>query len=437
MRCPSLLICAAILAFSSCSIAQNVQKNARTSLLNQRILKSAYVGISVYDPATGRYLYDHDAERYYTPASNTKLYSFYTGLSCLGDSTTGIQYLILDDTLYIRGTGDPSFLHPDFPVQPAFDFLREATLPVVFVNPPDENEIYGPGWSWDDYNADYQPERSAFPIYGNVAWFSVEHHRLKVTPSWFAAHGHLVRNARMRTRTFYVRRSPRDNTFHYNLRVSNDTDIQEVPFVVDDGATTAALLADTLHKTVLYEPDRPLPPDGWQNVHNVPLDSLFKHMMYRSDNFFAEQTDQMVSMKLFDTIGTARVIDYMLSGKLSDLPDKPKWVDGSGLSRFNLFTPRDMITVLGKLYRDFEPARIDSMLPTGGKGTLSGLYHDMSGSIFAKTGSLSHEVSLSGYLITQKNRTLLFSILINHCVYPLSSARLAMQHFLHTVWEEN
>lgn len=437
MRRRLMLVGALLLAFANGITAQDIGKNARNSLLNQRILRNAYVGICVYDPANGKYLYTHDPDRYFAPASNTKLFSLYTGLSYLGDSTTGIQYLIADDTLFIRGTGDPSFLHPDFGVQPAFAFLQNTTLPIVLVNPTDKNEKFGPGWSLGDYNRSYQPERSAFPIYGNVAWFTVKGHRLQVMPEWFARHRHLYRSTRLRTRSFYVYRNAKSNVFHYNLRVYNDAHVQQVPFVIDGGATTAALLADTLHKPVRYEPARELATDGWTNVRNVPLDSLFKHMMYRSDNFFAEQTDQMVSMKLFDTISTTRIIDFMLDGKLNDLPDKPKWVDGSGLSRYNQFTPRDMIAVLNKLYQEFPPARVDSLLPTGGKGTLSSLYHDMSGSIFAKTGSLRQVVSLSGYLITQKGKTLFFSILINHCLYPLPSARLAMQHFLHTIWENN
>jgi D-alanyl-D-alanine carboxypeptidase/D-alanyl-D-alanine-endopeptidase (penicillin-binding protein 4) len=422
---------------SAAGATERIAENARTALLDQRALRGAHVGVCVYDPATGQYLYTHAADRYFTPASNTKLYTFYTGLTHLGDSTTGIQYRVENDTLYIRGTGDPSFLHPDFPHQPAFEFLRRTKLPIVMVNPPYENKVFGPGWSWEDYNEDYQPERSAFPIYGNVAWFTVKNHRIQVMPRYFAHRRRLVRSSRMKTRSFYVHRSAKENLFRYNLHVTNDSDPQQVPFMTHKGETAAKLLADTLHKPVRFEPRRRLSPGGWVTVHNVPVDSLFRHMMYRSDNFYAEQTDQMTSMKLFDTISTRRTIDYMLDGALKDLPDTPTWVDGSGLSRFNLFTPRDMISILDRLYQGFAPARIDSMLPTGGKGTLSSLYHDISGSIFAKTGSLSHEVSLSGYLITRSGRTLLFSILINQCVYPLSAARLAMQNFLHTVWENN
>lgn len=414
---------------------QSVQDIANSTLFNNRSLHSADIGICVYNPLHKEYLYQYNAVRYFTPASNTKLYTFYTGLSVLGDSTTGIQFQIRNDTMYIRGTGDPSLLHPDFKEQHVVQFLENTRLPIVFTNPADENEIFGPGWSWDDYNKEYQPERSAMPVYGNVARFTVENRHIHVVPEWFAGHGALRRNRRMRVYAFYVRREPGRNIFNYNIRLYHDSDPQQVPFIVRNGRTTAQLLAYAIHRPVIYRPGEDLPGDTWNNIRNVPLDSLFRNMLYRSDNFYAEQTLQMCSMKLFDTISTHRMIRYMLQNDLADLPNAPRWVDGCGLSRYNLFTPLDMVAVLNKLYEEFPHARIDSMLPTGGEGTLKDLYHDMRGYIFAKTGSLEHAATLSGYLTTQKGHTLIFSVLINNCISPLYDARHAVEGFLKKIWE--
>ncbi len=40
-----------------------------------------------------------------------------------------------------------------------------------------------------------------------------------------------------------------------------------------------------------------------------------------------------------------------MNGPLVDLPQKPSWVDGSGLSRFNLFSPTDFVSVLHQIER--------------------------------------------------------------------------------------
>ena len=103
-----------------------------------------------------------------------------------------------------------------------------------------------------------------------------------------------------------------------------------------------------------------------------------------------------------------------LNGPLADLPQKPSWVDGSGLSRFNLFTPQDFVSLLIKFKNEFGMDRMKRILPTGGKGTLKNYYHADSGYVFAKTGSLNGVICLSGYIYTIKNQLLEFSILVNN-----------------------
>jgi len=156
--------------------------------------------------------------------------------------------------------------------------------------------------------------------------------------------------------------------------------------------------------------------------------------MYHSDNFFAEQTLLMVSNELLGRMNDADVIDTLLKTDLKGLPQRPYWVDGSGLSRNDLFTPRDFVWLLNKMKDEFGLARLKGILPTGGKGTLSSYYKKDSGFIFAKTGSLSGVVALSGFLITKKDRLLIFSILINNNGYP--SVRRKMESFLEGIREK-
>lgn len=153
-------------------------------------------------------------------------------------------------------------------------------------------------------------------------------------------------------------------------------------------------------------------------------------MMQRSDNFFAEQVLLMVSNKKLAYMNDEKIIDTILGLDLKVLPQKPIWADGSGLSRYNLFSPKDFICLLNKMKNDFGFQRIKSILPTGGTGTLSAYYLQDSGFIYAKTGSLSNVSAISGYLITKKNKLLIFSILANNFVSTPTAMRRAFEKFL-------
>src|SRR5690606_8156377 len=102
-----------------------------------------------------------------------------------------------------------------------------------------------------------------------------------------------------------------------------------------------------------YFPDLPR-----QTLYGMETDSIIKPMMFRSDNLLAEQLMMAASSTLSDTLGIRRAIDYMLETHLADLVQKPSWVDGSGLSRLNLFTPNSIVQILGKLYRELPEERL-------------------------------------------------------------------------------
>jgi D-alanyl-D-alanine carboxypeptidase/D-alanyl-D-alanine-endopeptidase (penicillin-binding protein 4) len=155
--------------------------------------------------------------------------------------------------------------------------------------------------------------------------------------------------------------------------------------------------------------------------------------MYRSDNFFAEQTLLMSGARRLGVMDDERIIDTLLNTDLKDLPQRPQWVDGSGLSRYNLITPKDFVWLLNRMKNEFGMERMKSILPTGGAGTLSNYYKQDSGFIFAKTGSLSGVIALSGYLITEKNRLLIFSVLVNNHQGNAGAVRRDVEAFLQDI----
>ena len=163
-----------MLFLSSCSVSKKINKIARENLFNDSVLTDAHTGISVFDADANKFIYNYQANKYFVPASNTKIISLYAGMKYLPDSLVGLRYKETADTLFIVPSGDPSFLHPDFSSQPVFDFLKKQSKPIAITTNNWKAEALGEGWMWDDFNDAYMTERSSFPVYGNVIrWIQV------------------------------------------------------------------------------------------------------------------------------------------------------------------------------------------------------------------------------------------------------------------------
>ncbi|HSC40293.1 MAG TPA: D-alanyl-D-alanine carboxypeptidase, partial [Chitinophagaceae bacterium] len=167
----NLTYLAALAGLSSCSLQKKLDTAAKKDILNVADLQTAHIGITVYEPATNKTWYDYQGNKYFVPASNTKIFSCYAGMKYLGDSLPGIKYLETNNDLLLVPTGDPSLLHPDFKQHPVIDFLRSSNKNIFITDANWKDHPLGFGWAWDDYNSDYMAERSALPIYGNVIRF--------------------------------------------------------------------------------------------------------------------------------------------------------------------------------------------------------------------------------------------------------------------------
>ena len=128
-----------------------------------------------------------------------------------------------------------------------------------------------------------------------------------------------------------------------------------------------------------------------------------------------------------------RLSTIFLKLTCADLPQKPRWVDGSGLSRYNIFTPQSFVSILNKMRQEFPLERIKTIFPTAGEGTLTSYPKADSGYIFAKTGTLSGVVALSGFLYTRKKKLLIFSILVNNHRTAAPEVRKNIHAFLSVI----
>ena len=430
------LILIASIALFSCSTSKKIGRMAKNDVLENEVFVSAHTGISIYEPATGKYWFNYQGNKYFVPASNTKLPTCYAAMKYLGDSLTGIKYIETNDSLIVIAAGDPTFLHPDFPVQRAFDFLKNNDKPVSIKTSDWNDERWGSGWSWNDYSDDYAPERSAMPVYGNVLRLSGTLDNLEFLPGYFKKDVSINNDLDKNLYPGNVHRNMAENNF-FVTAANPSKHYTETPFTTSD-SLLASLLADTLRKAVsIHNADGYTKNINEKQLHSQPTDSMLRILMHRSDNFFAEQSLLMVSDKLLGVMNDDMIIDTLLKTDFKDLPQKPHWVDGSGLSHYNLFSPQDFVAILNKIKNEFGMDRIKSILATGGTGTIRSYYKADSGFIYAKTGTLSGVVALSGYLYTKKNKLLIFSVLVNNHRTSSTNIRRAVEKFIEEVRNKN
>jgi D-alanyl-D-alanine carboxypeptidase/D-alanyl-D-alanine-endopeptidase (penicillin-binding protein 4) len=228
---------------------------------------------------------------------------------------------------------------------------------------------------------------------------------------------------------FRIKREIFSNVFHQPHSTVPAGFNQVIPFKVSDDLVED-LLKQSI-KTFSGQIDYPKPAQI-QNWNSVSADTLYKRMLLPSDNFIAEQILLNIAASRGMEMNTAVVIDYVKKNFLSDLPDKAVWVDGSGLSRQNLFTPRSMVKLCEKIYDEIgDQNRLFDLLPQGGKtGTLKNLFKTDEPFVFAKTGSLSNNHNLSGYLITASGKTLIFSFMNNNFTRPTAEIRSEMEKLI-------
>jgi D-alanyl-D-alanine carboxypeptidase/D-alanyl-D-alanine-endopeptidase (penicillin-binding protein 4) len=427
LKCDSIIFCMVVL-FISCSPQKEIQRTTGKIFMADSTLQEAHAGVSIYDPEKKSWLYNYQADKYFIPASNIKIMSCYAGMKYLGNQLKGIEWIDLDSAILLYPTGDPTFLHPDYANQPVADFIRNATKPLYISDANWNTSALGHGWSWDDYSEYYMVERSAFPIYGNVTrWYKstsrkenpqFEGDTLDVFISSEPEVNWPITFAPPDPKGLFEISRTRDAN---RLTISEGKEVmaqKEVPFVTMGITTALELLKDTVHKDLVrMEAGSPVLKVAGQKgtkVYSQYTDSMLKPMMHRSDNFFAEQTLLMVGREITGKFNEDEAINRLLDSDLKDLPQRPRWVDGSGLSRYNLFSPKDFIWVLDKMKEEFGMDRIKAIFPSPGSGTLRSFKKEDASRIYAKTGTLTGVIALSGFVYTKKNHWLIFSILINN-----------------------
>lgn len=443
-----------MLVIQSCTVKKGlvIQDSLTRAIEQDSVLGKAWVGVSIYDADRDRYLFDYNSDKKFVPASNTKLLTTYASLKYLPDSIPGWYWQETADSLYLYPNGDPTFFHRDFEMQPLLSLIDQKRKPVVIaMDEQQQFRRFGAGWPWDYFQSPSVPERSQMPMYGNFARLELDKGRFSIVPSYFneqmevdpeAVNAAQNEDPASTKQGYVLSRTERDNQFRV---IASTRRTMARPFTHQtDPFLAFRLLEDTLRKThptisLSLAVNKARPDVGSEadlrTLFTAEKDRVLGIMMKRSDNFIAEQLLLMVGAELTGGLTDRGAITHLMQKDLADLPDQPSWADGSGLSRNNQFSPRFYVELLRQIENEFGTQRIRGILPHGNEGTLLGYYAGMEDQLFAKTGTLSGTAALSGYIVTDAGKNLVFSVLVNHHQNSAVAARRAIERFVRSVIE--
>ncbi|MDZ4746097.1 MAG: D-alanyl-D-alanine carboxypeptidase/D-alanyl-D-alanine-endopeptidase [bacterium] len=432
----------------------------------------ATLGISVVALETGEIIYQHDADKYFTPASTQKLFTTAAALTLLGADYTMRTSLYLDGkvksngefegNIIIRGGGDPSWSRP-FGRAPetmldawadVLDSLGIQSIKGNLIGDDDvfDDEAYAPGWSWDDLVYSYAAQVNGLAIMDNSVHLNIlplsgllDVPTIRVVPP--TDYVRVITALRSVDSSGVTSVSPqrdfRSNTIDLVGSISTKTPFDTLSSHVSIENPTmyfVSLFKDALVRKGIRFRGASVDVDDWNDpleydrykllaeVSSPPMSQLISVINHQSHNLGAEM--------LFKTLGHdiggegsfekgAEVVRQWTQKSgiaTSDLTI----VDGSGLSRLNLCTPRQLAALLSTMHRGplFAPYYASLAAP-GETGTLRrrlvGTRAERA--VRAKTGSMNNVSTLAGYVTTRDGEPFAVAIMLGNVVVPTAMAQ--------------
>ena len=299
-------------------------------------------------------------------------------------------------------------LHPKYRDKDLAKFIKEFKH-IAYHNPKIDLNKYGPGWAWDDYNNYYQAERSEMPIYGNVVQIIKNSNgEIEATPDKYK----IVFDFEQKN---IINRSETENKFFINPSLIKFGDTIYSPFITSR-KNTISLLENAIEKTVEFHKDEL---KDYSTLNSTQVDEIYSAILKDSDNLISESIAANISFRLNDTISVDKGVKF-----IQNISKQTELFDGSGLSRYNLVTPKSVISSLHDIYNLIGFDRIKKIFPE------NYIIQNEKDFVWGKTGTLKNNHNYSGYIITDKNRMYIFSIMINHFTSDISKIKDAIVDFL-------
>ena len=418
----------------------------------------------------GDTLFDHQGSQALTPASNLKLFTTAAALYYLGPqfryntfllSDGKIENGVLNGDLVVYGTGDPSF-SSRFGRRDAIWHAFADTLAALGVREVrgavvgDGSYFAGPGtgqgWQESYINASYAAPSSALSYAENIALVQIKPAaKAGWRPEVSVVDGDdgiaVVNEAHTvgRGRTFInVTRTAYDGPILVRGQVSRrgGAVLRSIP-VSDPPRYAAAAFRQVLIskginvtggvRSVQRESDSPVtgrvvfapaleqqPPVRVLAIHqSPPLIEILDIVNKKSHNLFAEQTLRTIGRVAAgdgSVEGGYNAVQQLLARETGSLPNDLRMDDGSGLSVLDRTSARTVIHLLSFMAKSPMFESYWSTLPEAGvSGGLRRMYGTPAqANLKAKTGTIDHVSSLSGYVRAADGERLAFSIISNN-----------------------
>ena len=457
------------------SAADQFASRAETLVTAAPVNKGAW-GLLVVDAATGETLYEKNADHYFTPASNMKLLTTALALDTLGpdyrfrttvESHGSISQGVLSGDLILVGRGDPNLSNRKFPFDTKEEFdgppekvlaeladqvvahgVKEISGDIVGDDSYFPRDRYPDGWEIDDMVWEYGAAISAIVLDDNTVTVTLTPGEKVGDPTIAvvdpATTDFIVKNqattaekaekAEKAGKTdkpdLTLVREPGSNTVSLTGTLPVKSAPRKLVLAIQEPAqhaasTLARLMAERrvkLHGTSRDNHD-PDPAESLRTVlaeHvSLPLGTTVKLVNKISQNLHTEILLRTSARQqgLWATPDDLLKFPENFYARVGIAPGDVVQEDGSGLSRHDLVTPRAFVALL--LYAQKQtwfPAYFDSLPVAGVDGTLSDRMKKtgIMGKIHAKTGSVEHVRTLSGFAETPGGRRLIFSFMSNN-----------------------
>lgn len=404
-----------------------------------------------------RALYDLNSDRYFIPASNTKLLTTAAALLALG-SDYRIRTSVYDageGTLQVVGRGDPSLTNAqlkDLAQQLRYQGIRTIRK-LIFNDSYLEGDVVNPTWEWEDIQFDYGTSVNSLILNQNAV-------KLTLSPQQPGQPLRMSWSDAMASRQWKIENESMTSEAETSnsvtvkavlgqpiLRIKGQLPIDANPETFDmailDPANNflqhfrnaLALEGITVQQASVISTVTTNQEQELAAVESPPLALLVFETNQESNNLYAEvllRTLQVSAQPLPDISPNSHSADIglqQLKATLTALgvdPESYIIVDGSGLSRHNLVSPKAIAQTL-QLMAKTPQARVyrDSLPVAGVSGTLRNRFRNTmaQGNIQAKTGSMTGVSTLSGYLDVPGYQPLVFSIMVNQSEQSLTTLR--------------